>query len=105
IFRLYLKNKVLLLCFAHHRRTSRGLHFEPVGRATGAIHRVPALRHDAFESHLAGVSEDGRAVAFYVLVEPDAGGALATTDTSVALRTSSGSRRMSSPLSSFRSKA
>src|SRR5262249_11681213 len=35
-------------------------------------HRVLALRHDAFEPHLAGVAEDGRAVAFHVLVEAQA---------------------------------
>ena len=37
---------------------------------------VLPLRHDAFESHLAGVGEDGRAVAFHVFVEPDAGAGL-----------------------------
>src|SRR5262249_2067054 len=40
------------------------------------IHRVLALRHDAFESHLAGVGEDGRAVALDMLVKPDAGAGL-----------------------------
>jgi len=33
---------------------------------------VLPFRHDAFESHLAGVGEDGRAVAFHVLVEAQA---------------------------------
>ena len=40
--------------------------------AAGAIHRVLALRHNAFESHLAGVGEDGRAVPFQMLVEAQA---------------------------------
>ena len=31
-----------------------------------------ALRYDAFEPELAGVSENGRAIAFDMLVEPDA---------------------------------
>jgi hypothetical protein len=34
---------------------------------------VPALRDNAFEAKLAGMGEDGRAVAFDVFVEPDAG--------------------------------
>jgi hypothetical protein len=33
-----------------------------------ALHRVLALRDDAFESHLAGMGEDGRAVALDALV-------------------------------------
>jgi hypothetical protein len=40
------------------------------------IGRVPPLGHDAFEPHLAGWGEDGRAVAFDMLVEPDAGARL-----------------------------
>ena len=39
----------------------------------GTVGRVPLLGHDAFEPHLAGMGEDGRAVAFNMLVEPDAG--------------------------------
>jgi hypothetical protein len=35
-----------------------------------------ALRNDAFEPHLAGMGEDGRAVALDMLVEPDAGAGL-----------------------------
>jgi len=31
---------------------------------------------DAFEPHLAGMGEDGRAVAFDMLIEPDAGAGL-----------------------------
>src|SRR5262249_37603466 len=38
--------------------------------------RVLALRDDAFEAKLAGVGEDGRAVALDMLVEPDAGACL-----------------------------
>ena len=34
------------------------------------------LRHDPFKPHLAGMGEDGRAVALDVLVEPDAGSGL-----------------------------
>ena len=32
-----------------------------------------ALRDNAFEAELAGMGEDGRAVAFHMLIEPDAG--------------------------------
>ena len=35
-----------------------------------------ALRDDIFKPHLAGVGEDGRAVAFDMLVEPDTGAGL-----------------------------
>src|SRR6516164_972744 len=45
-------------------------------RAPRAIRRVVALRDDAFEAELAGMGEDGRAVAFDMLVEPDAGAGL-----------------------------
>ena len=40
---------------------------------------MESLRFDTmpFESHLAGVGEDGRAVALDVFVEPDAGAGLA----------------------------
>ena len=65
----------IFLGFALHRRSRRVLHLEPIRRAAGAIYRVLALRHDAFKSH-AGVGEHGRAVAFHVLVEPDAGASL-----------------------------
>src|SRR5262249_42199369 len=34
---------------------------------------ILSLRDDAFEPHLASMGEDGRAVTFDVLVEPDAG--------------------------------
>src|SRR5262249_44512789 len=43
-----------------------------IGRAPRAIHRVLALRHDAFEAKLAGMGEYGRAVALDVLVEAQA---------------------------------
>src|SRR6516162_5730758 len=52
------------------------LHFEPIGRAPGTVSGVLALRDDAFEAKLAGMGEDGRAVAFHVFVEPDAGAGL-----------------------------
>ena len=51
------------------------------------------------------MGENGRAIALDMLIEPDAGLALATIDASVALRTSSGSRRKSSPFNSIKSKA
>src|SRR5262249_62030454 len=95
----------ILLRFPLHRRASRILHFEPIRRATGTVARILALRHDAFEAKLAGVGEDGRAVALDMPLNRMPGLALATIDASVALRTSSGSRRRSSPFSSMRSKA
>src|SRR5262249_55027436 len=48
------------------------LHLDPVRGTPRAIRRVFPLRHDAFEAHLAGVGEDGRAVAFQMLVEAQA---------------------------------
>src|SRR5262249_6912325 len=53
----------ILLRFPLHRRSRRVLHLEPITRAPRAVERVPALRHDAFEPHLARMGEDGRAVA------------------------------------------
>src|SRR5258708_14202188 len=53
--------------------TSRVLHLEPVGRAAGTVGGILALRDDAFKTHFASVREDRRAVAFDMLVEPDAG--------------------------------
>jgi hypothetical protein len=55
-----------------NRRCRRVLELEPIRRSAGTIDRVLALRHNVFESHLAGVGEDGRAVAFHVLVEAQA---------------------------------
>src|SRR5262245_31910186 len=46
--------------------SARILHLEPLRRAPRAIRRVLALRYDSFKPHLAGMSEDGRAVAFDV---------------------------------------
>src|SRR6516225_12212040 len=54
------------------RRSRRVLQFEPIRRAAGAVAGVLALRHDALESHLAGMGENGRAVAFDMLVEAQA---------------------------------
>src|SRR5262245_26839084 len=62
----------IFLGFTLHRRC-RVLHFEPIGRAPRAIRRVLPLRHNAFETHLAGTGEGGRAVAFDMFIEPDAG--------------------------------
>jgi hypothetical protein len=56
-----------------HSRRIRVLHFEPIWRAAGAVGGILALRDDALKPHLARVGEDGRAVALYVFVEPDAG--------------------------------
>jgi hypothetical protein len=50
--------------------------FEPIGRAAGTVGGILPLRHVAFEPHLAGMGEDGRAVAFDMLIEPDAGASL-----------------------------
>src|SRR5262249_39912636 len=57
---------------ALHRRSRRVLHLEPITRAPRAVERVLALRHDAFEPHLARMGEDCRAVALDVLVEAQA---------------------------------
>src|SRR5215813_3996318 len=91
--------------FALHGRCICVLHFEPIGGAARTVGRTLALRDDALKTHLAGVGEDGRAVALDMLVEPDAGTGLGHEDASVALRTSSGSCRRSSPFTSMRSKA
>src|SRR5262249_19373229 len=61
-----------LFLFALHRLSRQVLHLEPIRRAPRAVGRVLALRHDAFESYLAGVGEDGRAVALDMLVEAEA---------------------------------
>ena len=44
----------------------------PIRRAPRAVKRVLPLRHEAFEPHLARMCEDGRAVAFQMLIEPQA---------------------------------
>jgi hypothetical protein len=36
-----------------------------------SMYRILPLRHDTFEPHLAGMGEDGRAVALDMFVEPD----------------------------------
>src|SRR6266404_664127 len=54
-------------------RCIRVFHFEPIGRASRTVGRVLPLRHDSFEPHLAGMGEDGRAVALDMLVEPNTG--------------------------------
>jgi hypothetical protein len=63
----------ILFRLSLHRRRIRILHLEPVGRAAGKVDGILALRDDAFDAHLAGMREDGRAVALHVLIEPDAG--------------------------------
>src|SRR5215831_16316 len=57
-------------------RCIRVLHFKPIGRAAGTAAGILTLRDNAFEAELAGMGEDGRAVALHVLVEPDAGAGL-----------------------------
>src|SRR5262249_61000262 len=59
-----------------HSRCICVLHFEPIGRAAGTVEGILSLRDDAFEAHLAGMGEEGRAVALDMLVEPDAGAGL-----------------------------
>jgi hypothetical protein len=94
----------ILFGFPLYRRCVRVLALDPMRRAPRAIARVLALRHDALQSYLAGMGKDGGAVSLNVLVEVQAGRGLATTEASVALRTSSGSRRRSSPFNSIRFK-
>src|SRR5260221_12197312 len=52
----------VFLRLSPHRLARRVLALEPVGRTAAAVGRVPALRHDAFEAHLASMGEYGRAV-------------------------------------------
>ena len=59
----------ILLRFPLHRRSSRVLHLEPMRRAAGTVGRVLALRDDTFKPHLAGMGEDGRAVALGICQE------------------------------------
>src|SRR6516165_2752219 len=61
---------------ARRCRCTRILHLKPIGRAAGTVSRALPLRHDTFEPHLAGMGENGRAVALDMLVEPDAGAGL-----------------------------
>ena len=68
----------MLLGFTPHGRRIRVLHFEPIGRTAGTVGRILALRYDAFEAELAGVVEDGWAVALDVVrgtAGSDGGGA------------------------------
>jgi hypothetical protein len=46
---------------------ARVLHLEPIWRASRTVGRVLPLRHDTFEPHLAGMGEDGRAIALHML--------------------------------------
>src|SRR5215831_15360976 len=59
----------ILLRLALHRRRIRVLEFQPILRPIGAVARPEPLRHDAFESHLAGVPEYALAVVGEVLVQ------------------------------------
>jgi hypothetical protein len=52
----------ILLGLAPHRLAGRVLHLEPIGRAARAVGRVPPLRDNVFEAHLAGMAEDDRAI-------------------------------------------
>ena len=54
-----------------HRGRVRVLALNPVRRATRTIRRVTPLRHDAFQSELACVRKDRRAVAVQMLGKPN----------------------------------
>jgi hypothetical protein len=56
-------NSSLVTAFALHGRCIGVLHFEPIGRAAGTVGGILALRDNAFEAELAGMGEDGGAVA------------------------------------------
>src|SRR5262245_5661315 len=58
--------------FSCHRWCIHVLHFEPIGRATRTVGGILALRDDALKTHLAGMGENGRAVAFDMLIESNA---------------------------------
>src|SRR5262245_5462047 len=61
----------VLFRFSPHRRCVSVLHFEPIGGAPRTVGRVLPLRDDTFKPHLAGMGEEGRAVAFNMFIEPD----------------------------------
>jgi hypothetical protein len=86
---------------APYRRRLRVLALQPIRGAAGAVGRALTLGHDAFESELAGMLEDERAVFLDVLVKL----ALARIFTNLALGRSIGSPRKSSPFGSITSKA
>jgi hypothetical protein len=54
--------------FALHRRRRWVFHLKPIGPAAGTVGGTLALRDNAFEAELAGMGEDGRAVAFNMLI-------------------------------------
>src|SRR5438045_1612889 len=86
----------ILFRLALHRRRCRVLELEPILRSAGTVARAEPLRDDAFEAHLACVPEHRRAILVLDVPfsrKPEA--AFARTEASVALRTSSGSRRRS----------
>jgi hypothetical protein len=62
----------ILFRLSLHGGCVRVLHLEPVGRAAGAVGRVLPLGDDALQAELAGVAEDGLAVALDVLVPSQA---------------------------------
>jgi len=62
----------VFLRFAPHRCTGWVLRFQPVGRATRAVPRVLAFRHDAFEPQPASMREHDRPVVLEVFVDQDA---------------------------------
>ena len=79
---------------------------EPGLDFAAAIRRIDPLRHDAFEAELAGVLEDGAAVAGQVLAVADAGLGLAQQlgERGLAIGSAAGAR-MSSPSIASRSNA
>jgi hypothetical protein len=66
----------ILLRFPLHGWCIGVLHLEPIEGAAGTVGGILPLRDDAFDAKLAGVGEDGRAIAFHLFVEPYAGARL-----------------------------
>ena len=97
----------ILLSLPLHGGGGGVFELEPVWRAARVVARPEPLRHDALDAHLAGVCKHQRAVVGMLKVSfrRTPGRLLRRMLASVALRTSIGSRRMSVPFSSSRSKA
>ncbi len=88
-----------------HARRVRILYLEPGLARARSIWMFTMLRDDSFEPELAGMRENGGAVAFEVLIVPHTAGGLASTFASLVSRSSTARGRQSSPSSSSRSKA
>jgi len=64
----------MLLFFSLYGRCIQVLHFEPIGRAAGAVGGILALRNNAFKAELAGVPKhDSPPGLVNVLVHAQAG--------------------------------